>query len=237
MRWRHRFRPGAGTPLRDTRLTALRDTLGAPARRIAAWREAEAEIRARVPRWRRLLRLLDHARPLPESESLREQADAIGRDRTLLEDPDPAQPLLRRCADLLRAAIKEAHRQYAETFEAGSRELEASETWRALPAGEAAGILAANGLVARPEPRLGTDEAVLDSLDATSLSEWDNLTVALPERFARAAEGAAKKLEPQAFRLRRPGATVKTAGEVDAYLDGLRAEIMAHVEKGRPVIL
>ncbi len=68
-------------------------------------------------------------------------------------------------------------------------------------------------------------------------SEWDNLAVALPERFARAAEQAAKELEPQAFRLRRPGVTLKTAGEVEAYLDGLRAEIMAHVEKGRPVIL
>lgn len=204
---------------------------------MALWKEAEAEIRVRLPRWRRLQRLLDHARPLPGSAPLREQAEAISRDRTLLEDPDPAQPLLRRCADLLRAAIKEAHRQYAETFEAGSRELESSEIWRALPAGEAASILATNGLAARPEPRLGTDEAVLDSLDETSLSEWDNLTVALPERFARAAEGAAKKLEPQAFRLRRPGATLKNVGEVDAYLGSLRAEIMAHVEKGRPVIL
>lgn len=218
-------------------LLALHDSADRLRDGMTSWKKAEAEIQTRMPRWRRLLRLLEHARPLPESASLREQAEAINRERTLLEDPDPAQPLLRETADLLRAAVKEAHRQYASTFEAGLRDLEASEPWRALPAGEAEGIRASNGLVERSEPRLGTDEAVLDSLNVTSLSEWDNLIVALPERVARASEEAAKKLEPQAFRLRRTGATVKTAVEVDAYLDGLRAEIMTHIDEGRPVIL
>ncbi|WP_166395201.1 BREX system P-loop protein BrxC [Rubrobacter marinus] len=218
-------------------LLALHNAADRLREEMALWKKAEAEIRIRLPRWRRLTRLLDHARPLHESDGLRGQAEAIRRERTLLDEPDPVQPLLRETADLLRAAVGSAHAQYASTFEAGLRNLEGSEAWRSLPAGEAGSIRAANGLSARPEPGLGTAEAVLDSLDRTSLSEWDSLIVALPERFARASEAAAKKLEPQAFRLRRPSATLKTAAEVDAYLDELRAEIMTHIEKKRPVIL
>lgn len=204
---------------------------------MAAWREAAKKTKDRVPRWERLRRLLDQARPLSESATLREQADAVYEGRALLEEPDPVPPLLSEVADLLRGAVTEAHRRYSEAFDAGVRGLEGSSAWRSLDEREQDRILRANNLARRGEPRLGNDAAVLDSLNGTSLSEWEDLIDALPERFARALREATEKVEPQTIRIRAPSASLRTAEEVDDYLEGLKAEILQHIDEGRPVIL
>src|SRR5215210_5272341 len=90
---------------------------------MAAWREAAKKAKDRLPRWERLQRLLDQARPLSESATVREQADAVHEGRALLEEPDPIPPLLSEVADMLRAAVTHAHRRYSETFDAGMRGL------------------------------------------------------------------------------------------------------------------
>jgi hypothetical protein len=204
---------------------------------MASWRAAQKEIQARVPRWERLRRLVEHARPLSESEFLREQAEAIHRERALLDEPDPVPPLLNRVADLLRGAVTDAFLRYTEAFDTGLRKLEDSGSWQSLGQSERDSILGNHGLKPRSEPRLGNDAAVLDSLSATPLADWENSIDALPERFARANVEATKKLVPQAHRFRPPTATLKTREEVNEYLEGVKVEIMAHIEKGRPVIL
>lgn len=93
------------------------------------------------------------------------------------------------------------------------------------------------GLRKRPKPRLESDAAVLDTLTETALSEWESLAFSLPERFSRALQEAARKLEPTAVRVRPPGVNLRTEADVDEYLSELRARIMEHVEAGRPVTL
>lgn len=95
---------------------------------LTAWTDAKEKARDRHGRWQRLNRLLDHAKSLDGADSLREQAEAISRNRSLLEDPDPVPPLLNEAADLLRTAVKEAHRRYTEAFDARA-------SWRATMAG------------------------------------------------------------------------------------------------------
>ena len=92
-------------------------------------------------------------------------------------------------------------------------------------------------LARRGKPRLDSPAAILDALDRTSLSEWDDRTAALPERFTQALQEAARKLQPQAVRVRPPGASLKTEEDVDEYLKALRAKIVGHIDRGRPVIL
>lgn len=201
------------------------------------WRVRGEKASARLPVWQRLKRLLHHTRNLPEAAELQSQADAVERERALLEDPDPVPPLLAGVADVLRAAVTDAHEQYAQTFDAGSRELESSEDWHALGAEDREGILRSVNLARREKPRLDSPAAILDALDRTSLSEWDDRTAALPERFTQALQEAARKLEPQAVRVRPPGASLKTKEEVKGYLDDLEARIMRHIDDGRPVVL
>ena len=56
-------------------------------------------------------------------------------------------------------------------------------------------------------------------------------------KVAEARELAAKKLEPKSVTVRPRSATLKTPGDVDAYVDALRAELMEHVDAGETVIV
>ena len=159
------------------------------------------------------------------------------RERALLGEPDPVPPLLAGTADVLRAAISAAHEQYAKTFDAGFRDLEDSASWESLGVEDRQGILRSVNLTRRESPHLDTPAAILDALDRTSLSEWDDRTAALPGRFTQALQEAARRLEPKAVPLSLRHANLTTEEEVNAYLDELRARIMSHVHEGRPVIL
>ena len=204
---------------------------------MSGWEEQGSKATARRPAWERLERLLRHTDGILEGERLREQTAAVERDRTMLDEPDPVPPLLSETTDLLRAALNEAYERYAETFDAEMEKLQSSEPWQALGGEEYAQILSLTGLRKRPKPRLESDAAVLDTLTETALSEWESLAFSLPERFSRALQEAARKLEPTAVRVRPPGANLRTEADVDAYLGELRATIMEHVEAGRPVTL
>ncbi len=204
---------------------------------MSAWRENAERTGARRPAWERLSRLLHHAGGLAESRRLREQSGAIARERTLLDEPDPVPPLLSETTDLLRAALNETHERYAEAFDAEMGKLESSETWRKLSEEQRSGILRASGLQKQHKPRLEGGAAVLDALNGVSLSEWENLTLSLPERFGRALAEAARLLEPKAVRVRPPNASLATEDEVDQYLKDLRGRIMGHIDAGRPVTL
>lgn len=122
-------------------------------------------------------------------------------------------------------------------FDAAFSELESSEAWQPLEAGDRDSILRSTNLARREKPSLDSPAAILDTLERTSLSEWDDRTAALPERFTLALQEAARKLQPQSVRVRPPGASLKTEEDVDEHLQALRSKIMDHIEAGRPVIL
>ncbi|MDP9440320.1 MAG: hypothetical protein M3P49_16545, partial [Actinomycetota bacterium] len=218
-------------------LVGLYEALERLRKEITEWTELGEKTHLRQPTWQRLRRLLDHARDLPEASSLRQQADAVERERALLEDPDSVSPLLAETTDVLRKAMTEAHERYEGAFDAGLRELDESKAWREIEAGDRERLLRENGLMRRGRPRLDTDGAILDGLDTVSLSEWTNLSYALSARFAQALQQAAKLLEPKAVPVSPPHANLKTEAEVDEYLGRLRSRIMGHIKDGRPVVL
>lgn len=204
---------------------------------MAAWKTAQDKIRSRIPDWDRLGRLLEHARQLPESEPFLEQAQAVRRERALLDNPDPVPPLLSEVTNLLRGALQDAYKRYAEIFEGSLHGLESSSSWRSLNEAMRERILSKQGLQRPHEPRLGSPGAVLDSLIEASLTGWEERIDALPERFARANVEAASEHGPRPYRFRPPPATLETRDQVNEYVEGLKAEIVRHVDEGRTVIL
>jgi len=79
-------------------------------------------------------------------------------------------------------------------------------------------------------------EVHLRTLDARPLKEWQTLCDALPQRFAKALNAAAKLLEPKAVPVQLPKRTLKTEQEVDAWLDSARKVIVTQLKDG-PVIV
>lgn len=202
---------------------------------MAAWSLLAEKARERLPEWRRLDAMLGHAGDAAGETGA--QARAIRDGRTLLDEPDPAAPLLSDLTDILRALLNEAYARYSETFDREMSALEGSESWRKLADGQRDSIRASSGLAKRPRPRVDNGAAILDSLNATSLSEWESLALALASRFGQALTGAARMLEPKSVKVRPGNANLATEADVDEYLDGLREEILGHIREGRPVII
>lgn len=207
-----------------------------------AWTRAGQTMAIRQPRWDTLQRLLRHADGLQEATQVGPQIAAIVANRSLLDDPEPVSPLLNTLTAALRERLQADWGGLRELRDRAVGALTDSEEWRDLSDEEWRHIFAANGLGPIQPLDIGTGEALLTTLDATPLSDWDDKVAALPERLTRARADAATVLAQRhgarpAVTLRPPAATLKTEAEVDRYLTTLRAAIMAHIDDGEPVIL
>jgi hypothetical protein len=94
----------------------------------------------------------------------------------------------------------------------------------------------ANGLVPQDAPDLSTPETIARSLAAKGLSQWQDMTAALPKRFETALQDAALELEPKTRTVVMPRPSViRTVAELDVWLMVLRQAIVPHLETG-PVL-
>jgi hypothetical protein len=202
-----------------------------------AWSLAKEKKEARLPRWQTLGRLVRHASSLPEAATVTPQITAIQAERALLLDPDPLTPLIDQLVPALRLALQNARQRLSQTYENEMARLQASPEWKKISEVDRQNILTACGVSSPPQIRVGSEEEVLGTLDATPLNTWEDLITALPARFELARLEAVKLLEPKVVRLKPRPATLKTSVEVQAYLDELRAEIMQYINDGNPVML
>jgi hypothetical protein len=207
------------------------------ARRYVEWKAAAARATARLPHWRRFEQLLTHAEELPVHAGSAAQAQAIRNGRSLLAEPDPVPPLAREVTDALRLAIREACDCYLEEHRARLDALEADATWKQLSEEDQKAIRLQEGMQPLASPALGTEQEVLAALEATPLTAWRSRTDALAEQSHRALLAAARRLEPEAVRVKLPPANLATVAQVDEYLDGVRAMILEYVAAGRPVVV
>lgn len=203
----------------------------------ARWTANKELIEQRRPRWATLERLLNHANGLPAAEPFRLQAEAILAGRTLLADPDPTAPLIAGLATLLRTELQTRRGRLTSARERELEQLQITAEWERLSPADRQTLVSKHELGPVAELNVGTDAALLEALDAAPLASWENRIAALPARFARAREEAAKMLEPKAVRVRPKPATLRSIEDVDEYLGSLREELVRHIDAGNPVIL
>lgn len=196
----------------------------------------------RTPRcaaWNRLQRALRHADGLPEAEKVRAEADAILRQRSLLDERDPLDGLDTRLFEALRESLTQARAAYESAFEREREALERDAAWQALDAEKQAPILNRYGISEVPDVDVSTPDAILASLDQMPLATWRDRTAALPTRFKNALTDAAREAEPEAppvrtVRLR--SATLRSKEDVEAWLAETRERLLAEVERG-PIVI
>jgi len=97
-------------------------------------------------------------------------------------------------------------------------------------------ILNRQGISGVPAIRVGTEQELLSSLAEISLESWATRCDALPQRFAKALEDAAKLLEPKAVRVTLPSATIRNEEELRAWLDQVETKLRDQLGTG-PVIV
>ncbi len=201
------------------------------------WKQIKQQADIRLARWQILQRLLDHALSLPLYAQVKEQADAINANRSLLDNPDPVPPLCTALTDDLRAAVKIAREKHLEAYDAKIDDLYNDPVWQQLPEPDQKQIQMSHGLNPLPLLKVGNETELLATLDSTPLKDWENKTAAIAERVKAALLEAARRLEPKAERVTLTSATLNTEADVDAYLKNLRTALMTHIDAGHPVVV
>ncbi len=207
---------------------------------LAAWQD-EWSLRAnliakRHPRWQALERLALHARALPVTAEVAPQTEALRKNRVLLQDPDPVAPLISRLVQALREALQREREAYVALHQNETDRLAATDAWRRLTPEQQADILNRQDVAGVPEVHVGTEPELLASLTEISLDSWATRRDALPQRFAKALEEAARLLEPKAVRVSLPSATIHDDEELSAWLKKVEATISGQLGNG-PVIV
>ena len=201
------------------------------------WKSIKQQADIRLHRWQTLQRLLHHALSLPLYADIKDQADAIIANRSLLANPDPVPHLCTTLTDDLRTAVRAAREKHLEAYTANMEDLYSDPTWERLSETDQKQIQSAHGLNPLQPLKVGNETELLTTLDTTALTAWENKTAAISERVKAALLEAARRLEPKAERITLTTATLKTEADVDAYLAKVRAAIMLHIQEGHPVVI
>ena len=205
-------------------------------RDMSVWGTRENRIMLRMPAWQDLERALGYAAGLPDVAEVREQAEAIREQRSLLADTNPMDGLFARVIEALRAALKAVRDAYEEAYAREMDALTAAPAWQALDADAQQATLARYGLDHVPAIDVSTPDAVLASLDDLSLGTWRDRLDALPNRFRQALTDAARASEPETRRVRLRSTTLRDAEDVERWIEETREVLLAQVKEG-PVIV
>lgn len=172
----------------------------------------------------------------PEAGACVQSTAAITAGRTLLADPDPVPELTKQLATALRTTLGTLQENLAAAFATGHERLVASQVWGRLKDEQRAALTATCHLTPPAKAPIGTDDEILEALCARPLTDRRNLLDAVPQRFSRALEEAAKLASPEAVRVLLPSAIIKTPAELDQWLAGTRKLVEEKLKDG-PVIL
>jgi hypothetical protein len=203
---------------------------------IENWTKTAEAIKQCRPAWDRLRELHQHAAGLPEAAELAGSIAAIEAQRTLLSDPDPVPVLTQKLTSALRAALSSLQTDLAQTFAEKTAQLEASEIWKKLKAAQRKDLMRVHQLEPPGSVSLATDDDILTAARASSLVARRDFSDAVPARFTRALDEAARLLEPKAVRVALPAATIKSESDLDAWIDETRKLVKEQLKQG-PVIL
>jgi len=218
---------------RLTKMLSDLDTLKANAK---DWKSATDTAERRLPEWQRLQRMKAHGTGIAEFDEVRAAAKGIEDSRLLLDGTDHIKPLVKKAAGALRSAVTDAHSTLKKRHAGETDALEKNEAWQKIDKSQREQILAEEGIADVPTIDVGTDESLLATLDATPLPAWKDKIDALTSRFANAAMRAAKLLEPKTQQVRLTSGTLKTPGEVKAWIAAQEKVLLAKVAEG-PVIV
>ena len=206
--------------------------------RIGHWNDLTARIEKRWPNWLTLKRLLTCSSSLPDAEVIQAQVHTLEQQRQLLEEPDPVVPLIAALTQQLREALNRLDADYTARHAAGMQRLGEDSNWQKLEPEQRYSLISDQLLHESARPRVAVQSTadVLATLERCSLPMFADRVAAMPGRFEMVAQGAAELCEPQAQFVQVPRHTLKTAQEIDVWIDEVKQQLHTALQKG-PVVI
>ena len=202
------------------------------------WTTTANAIDQRWPAWTMTKKLLAHAKVLPDYEVTEVQMRSIEQQRQLLVEPDPVAPILAGLVQSLRLQLNHLHQEYQEAYRQGLDRLESDNNWIQLELEQREHLLASHHLLAADEPvvEVKNNEEVLATLERLPINSFNDRIAALPARFSKVLEEAAKLLEPDVQPVYIPRRTLKTEDEIDVWINEVKNQLKSALEQG-PVMI
>jgi len=220
----------------NERLAKILDEHGTLKSNVDYWRAAADLAEKRGPIWLSLQSFLQHGCDLSDFIDIEASATSICDERRLLDSTDHVTPLKKKAANSLRAAINTAYKSFMDLHAQELKSLKSNDSWLKISDEQRDQILREEGIADVPSISIGSDDDLVQTLDATPLESWHDKTGALPSRFASVALKAAKLLEPKIQRVHLSSGTLHTEAEVKAWLTKQEQDLLAQLKKG-PVVI
>jgi hypothetical protein len=201
------------------------------------WRAADQKREKRLVEWSQMQRLMRHASELPVHRSVEAAVSAIHEARQLLDEPNPVSPIIDQLSTALRSEVLDRAQRLAVAQRQAIADLESWTGWGDIDASDRESILVETKLSPSAPPEVAADAQLLDVLDATPLSAWDDQTSLVPSRRDQARHRAATKLEPESVTVDLPPGTIKSAEDLEAYVDEVRSRVQPHLAAEKTVIV
>ena len=220
----------------NDRLKGLLDEADALKPEVAKWKKLADLAAKRVLEWDKLQRFLTAGAGLGAMADVEAAAKGILDGRLLLDNADHVPPMVKQAAQALRTAVTGAHGAFAKRHAELLTELEASEAWKKISGPQRNSIMSEEGISAVPDLEVGSDEQLLSALQQTPVASWNDKTAALTARFQNAARKAARLLEPKTQYVTLKSDTLRTEGEVKAWVAEQEITLVARLKEG-PVVV
>jgi len=199
---------------------------------IKSWQNLSAIAEKRLPQWALLERLSKHSALIPAATGRLTEVESIRTGRMLLDPTDPVAPILKEIAALLRAEVQRLVADQKSAVTAASTGLAANPLWGKIDAGTQQSLLAKYGLVDPVAPAIGSDADLADFLNRISLDRLHELVEAVTGKVDAVLRDAAKLLEPKVQYVTVARDLLRTAPDVNAWIDRQRESLLAAVSKG-----
>jgi hypothetical protein len=206
---------------------------------IDTWTDLDERIAKRWPHWMTLKRLLGHVTSMQDAEVIAAQIGTIEQQRQLLAEPDPIAPLIANLTQLLRNELNKLDHEYEHRHAQGLERLHADANWRQIDPEQRHQLLSSQLLhkAARPRVDVQSTADVLATLDTCSLPMFADRVAAMPARFDNVAAKSAELCDPQVQFIQVPHCTLKTAAEIDAWIDDVRQRLKTALQTGPVAII
>ncbi len=205
---------------------------------IEEWTNLKKDIEERWSSWENLVDLVSHADGIPEADVIEAQVQYIRDNRLLLEIPDQTSPLISNLTQLLRDTLNKLDSEFKSNYEQGMDRLNTDSNWLQLEPEQRNKLLIEQKLdeVNHPILNLSSTEEVLKTLNKLSLSMFSERVTAIPSRFDKVLEKAAKLMEPQVHFVPLQRRMLKNENEIDEWIQEVKEQLKSELSKG-PIMI
>jgi hypothetical protein len=185
---------------------------------LATWQETIELANKREVQWGELRDVLKHCQGLAFTADIESERQAIIGNRSLLATPNPVEPLIKQAFTGIREAIVAHYGEFESEYNRCFSNLENDPQWQKLSTDEQQVLLSQHAIAQLPTLDLANNEAVLTSLEACSLNQWNDKRASLMSKFEAARNAAIEKLKPKVQRVHAPRLLIESEADLENWL-------------------